>query len=100
MENKEFLHHLNMIKKLIKNPYIRIILLHPPYTEKQQMHIDSFCRRSRHVIGQIERKPPFMDVLEEIKRLISADHDPLIPKNKMQYVILGRQKNPTKKFSV
>ena len=92
MENKEFLYHLNMIRKLIKNPHIRIILLHPPYTEKQQMHIDSFCRRSIHVIGQIERKPPFKDASEEIKRLIFADHDPSIPKDKIQYVVLGRQK--------
>jgi hypothetical protein len=92
MENREFLHHLNIIKKLIKNPYIRIILLHTPYTEKQQMHIDSFCRRSLHIIGQIERKPPFKDVSEEIKRLISADHDPLIRADKIQYVVLGRQK--------
>jgi len=96
MENKEFLYHLNMIRKLIKNPHIRIILLHPPYTKEQQMHIDSFCRRSRHVIGQIERKPPFKDASEEIKRLIFADHDPSIPKDKIQYVVLGRQKNPPK----
>ena len=90
MENKEFLYHLSMIRKLIRNPYVRIILLHPPYTEKQQMHIDSFCKRSTHVIGQIERKPPFKDASEEIKRLISADHDPSIRADKIQYVVLGR----------
>jgi hypothetical protein len=92
MEPKEFLYHLHMIKKLIQHPYTRIILMHPPYTEKQQKLIDSLCRRSSHIIGQIERKPPFMEVSKEIKRLISADHDPLIRADKIQYVVLGRQK--------
>lgn len=92
MENAEFLYHLNIIKDLIKHPYVRIILLHPPYTESQQRIIDSICRNSKHIIGQIERKPPLKEAAEEIERLILANPDPLIPDDVIQYVIVGRQK--------
>lgn len=98
MEAKEFLYHLHMIKKLIRYQYTRIILLHPPYTEKQQKLIDSVCRRSKHIIGQIERKYPIEDASKEIERLIAANHDPLISKDKIKYVILGQQKSPPADF--
>jgi hypothetical protein len=90
MENNEFLYHLQMIKKLGQNSHVRIILLHPPYTEKQQKTIDFICRRSNQIIGQIERTPPLKDTAEEIGRIISSHKEPFISPDQLQYVILGK----------
>jgi len=90
MENKEFLYHLKTIRKLIQKRNVRVILLHPPYTEKQQKTIDSICRRSRHIIGQIERTPPLKDVADEIGRIIHSHKEPFISPDQLQYVILGK----------
>lgn len=92
MDNAEFLYHLNIIKDLIKKPHVRIILLHPPYNESQQIIIDSISRQSKHIIGQLERKPPILDAAKEIDRLISSHKDPFIAADELQYVVLGRQK--------
>lgn len=92
MENAEFLHHLNIIKNLMKDKRSRIILLHIPYTETQQKIIDSICRNSIQIIGQIERKEPKINVSREIKRLIESNKEPFIPSDQLRYVILGRQK--------
>ena len=92
MDNAEFFYHMNIIKDLIKKPHVRIILLHPPYTESQQIIIDSISRRSKHIIGQLERKPPLIDAAKEIERLILSHKEPFIPADKLQYVVLGRQK--------
>jgi hypothetical protein len=92
VDNAEFLYHLNIIKDLIKKPHVRIILLHPPYNESQQIIIDSISRQSKHIIGQLERKPPILDAAKEIDRLISSHKDPFIAADELQYVVLGRQK--------
>lgn len=92
MDNAEFLYHLNIIKDLIKKPHVRIILLHPPYNEAQQSIIDSISRQSKHIIGQLERKPPLKYAAEEIQRLILSHKDPFIAADELQYVVLGRQK--------
>ena len=91
MDNAEFLYHLSIIKDLIKKPHVRIILLHPPYNESQQVIIDSISRQSKHIIGQLERKPPILDVAKEIDRLISSHKDPFIAADELQYVVLGKQ---------
>ena len=92
MDNAEFFYHLNIIKDLIKKPYVRIILLHPPYTEAQQSIIDCISRQSKHIIGQLVRKPPLKNVANEIERLILSHKDPFIAVDELQYVVLGRQK--------
>ena len=92
MENAEFLYHLNIIKNLMKDKRSRIILLHIPYTKTQQKIIDSICRNSIQIIGQIERKEPKINVSREIKRLIESNKEPFIPSDQLRYVILGRQK--------
>jgi len=92
MDNAEFLYHLNIIKDLIKKSHVRIILLHPPYNESQQNIIDSISRQSKHIIGQLERKPPLQDVAKEIQRLISSHKDPFVAPDELQYVVLGKQK--------
>ena len=91
MDNAEFFYHLNIIKDLIKKPHVRIILLHPPYTESQQVIIDSISRQSKHIIGQLERKPPLLDAAKEIERLITSHKDPFIAADELQYVVLGKQ---------
>lgn len=90
MENKEFLHHLKTIRELVQKRNVRIILLHPPYTEKQQKMIDSICRRSKHIIGQIERTTPMKDAAEEIGRILRSHKEPFVSADKLQYVILGK----------
>ena len=92
MDNDEFLHHLNLIADLSKKPSVRIILLHNPYTEKQQRIIDSICRRSNNIIGQVTRVPPLDEKADEIQRLILAHKDPFLKPEHIQYVILGQQK--------
>ena len=82
---------MNIIKDLIKKPNVRIILLHPPYNESQQIIIDSISRQSKHIIGQLERKPPIKKAAEEIQRLILSHKDPFIAADELQYVVLGRQ---------
>ncbi len=99
METREFLYHLYIIRDLIKNPHIRIILLHPPYTIPQQRIIDSISRQSKQIIGQVERKLPMNKPAQEIERLITACHEPFIKKDQLQYVIVGRQKNPPQNFN-
>lgn len=91
MDNAEFFYHLNIIKNLIKKPHVRIILLHTPYNEAQQSIIDCISRQSKHIIGQLERKPPLKKVAKEIERLISSHKDPFIAADELQYVVLGRQ---------
>lgn len=98
MDNAEFLHHMEIIKNMIKRPHVRIILLHVPYTESQQAIIDCISRQSKHILGQIERKPPLKDAAEEIQRLILSQKDPFVSADKLQYVILGKQ-DPNKKNS-
>lgn len=90
MENKEFLLHLKTIWELIQKPNVRIILMHPPYTEKQQKTIDSICRVSKKIIGQIERKPPLKDAADEIGRILQSHKEPFVPAEELQYVILGK----------
>lgn len=92
MENKEFLLHLKTIKELIKTPNVRIILLHPPYTKDQQKTIDSICRVSKHIIGQIERTTPMKDAAEEIGRILHSNKEPFVSADKLKYVILGKIK--------
>ena len=92
MDNPEFFHHLEIIKEFMKNKQLRIILLHTPYTETQQKIIDSICRNSNQIIGQIERKEPKIKAALEIKRLIESHKDPFISSDQLQYVVLGRQK--------
>ena len=92
MDNPEFFHHLQIIKDLLKDKSIRIILLHTPYTKTQQKIIDSICRNSNQIIGQIERKEPKLKAALEISRLIESHKDPFISSDDLKYVILGRQK--------
>lgn len=92
MDASEFFHHLEILKDLMKNRHFRIILLHTPYTKAQQKIIDSICRNSNQIIGQIERKEPKMKAAKEIKRLIESHKEPFIPSDQLQYVVLGRQK--------
>lgn len=92
MDNAEFLYHMEIIRDMLKHKHVRIILLHPPYTKSQQIIIDSICRNSKKIIGQIERKPPIKDAAREIQRLIHSHHEPFISQEKLRYVIIGRQK--------
>ena len=92
MDNAEFLYHMEIISDMLKQKNVRIILLHTPYTKPQQQIIDSICRNSTHIIGQIERKSPIIDAAKEIERLIHSHHEPFISIDKLQYVIIGRQK--------
>ena len=92
MDTSEFFYHLQIIKDFMKDKSFRIILLHTPYTETQQKIIDSICRNSYQIIGQIERKEPMIKATLEIKRLIESHKDPFIPSDCLKYVILGRQK--------
>ncbi len=92
MEDAEFLYHMKIIRDMLKHPHVRIILLHPPYTEAQQTIIDSICRNSKNILGQVKRKPPMKEVANEVKRLIAAHHDPHIKKEQLQYVLIGQQK--------
>ena len=77
---------------MLKHRHVRIILLHTPYTKKQQKIIDSVCRESKYIIGQIERKLPIMDAAKEIELLVKSHNEPFIDESKLQYVIIGRQK--------
>jgi len=92
MEDAEFLFHMKIIKNMLKHRHVRIILLHPPYTETQQRIIDSICRNSKNIIGQVERKPPMKEAAKEIKRLILSHHEPLINSDQLKLVLIGQQK--------
>ena len=92
MDNDEFLLHMKIIKHMLAKPNVRIILLHNPYTESQQIIIDAISRQSIKIIGQIVRTPPLKEKAKEITRLIKAHKDPGISRDKVRYVILGQQK--------
>jgi hypothetical protein len=92
MENIEFLYHMGLLKDLLKKKNNRIILFHTPYTITQQHIIDSVCRNSNQIIGQLERTNPTIKTAKELKRIISADKEPFVSPEELQYVILGRQK--------
>ena len=92
MERSEFLYHLQLLKEVIKKPTVRIILMHPPYDNKQQKIIDSICSECENIIGQIERTPPLKEKAEEIQRLIASHHDPYLKEEQIQYIVLGQQK--------
>ncbi len=92
MDNAEFFLHMEIIGKMIKkSKYIRIILMHNPYTKSQQTIIDSISRQSKHIIGQIERKSPIINAAKEIERLILSNSEPYSTQKKLQYVVLGQQ---------
>ena len=86
------MYHMEIISDMLKHKHVRIILLHVPYTEVQQAIVDSICMHSKKIIGQIERKPPIKDTAKEIQLLIKSHHEPFIAKEKLRYVIIGRQK--------
>lgn len=92
MDDAEFLLHMQIIRDMLKHKHVRIILLHPPYSDSQQVIIDAICRHSTKIIGQLERKPPIIDAAKEVERLILAHKDPFIPVDQLQYVIIGQQK--------
>jgi len=92
MDDKEFLLHMKIIKDMLVKPNIRIILLHNPYNESQQVIIDAISRESIKIIGQVVRVPPIQEKAKEIQRLILAHKDPGISCDKLKYVILGQQK--------
>jgi len=92
MNDDEFLYHMKIIRDMLKYPQARIILLHVPYTTCQQKIIDSICRNSKNIIGQLERKPPMNKAANEIKRLILSHHEPFINNDKLRFVIIGQQK--------
>lgn len=92
MDNPEFFYHLQIIKDLMKNRHVRIILLHPIYTKTQQKIIDSICRNSNQIIGQIERKSPTIETAKEMQRLIESQKEPFIASDQLQYVVLGKKK--------
>jgi hypothetical protein len=98
MEEREFLYHLFIIKDLIKYPHVRLILLHTHYTDSQQKIIDFISRESKHIIGQVERNPPIPEASHEIERLILATSEPNIKKDRLCYVIVGRQKDSPAHF--
>ena len=98
MENSEFLYHLYILRDMLKNPLVRIILMHPEYTQNQQKIIDSISRQSVQIIGQVLRKPPIAKAAKEIQRLFLANAEPFVPKDKLKYVILGQQKNIPENF--
>ncbi len=102
MDNDEFCHHLELIRDMLKNPDVRIILFHPPYTKSQQAIIDSISKNSKNIIGQLERIIT-IDKIEkaskEIARLISSHHESFINNDQLQFVIIGQQKVKKNKMS-
>ncbi len=92
MDDAEFLHHMELIRDMLKHQHVRIVLLHPPYTQHQQRIIDAICRNSTKIIGQIERRLPIEKTAQEVSRLIFSHHEPCIRTKGLQYVILGQQK--------
>ncbi len=94
MNKEEFLIHMNIIRDLLKNPILRIIIFHNPYTETQQHIIDTICIQNIQIIGQVERKKPYDKSFAEIKRLINSHHEPFEEQKHLQLVILGQQKVP------
>ena len=95
MKDHAFILHLEMIYKIIiKSKDTRIILLHNDYTTKQQKTIDSVCRGTTQIIGQITHSDAEKTV-DEISRLIRANHEPFTAKDQIRYVIVGQssQKN-------
>ncbi len=96
MDNAEFFIHMKIIRQMFKkSKYIRIILLHNPYTESQQIIIDSISRHSKQIIGQLERIPPLINVAKEIERLILSNSEPHSIQKRLQFVVLGQQKSKT-----
>lgn len=95
MECAEFYYHLQILKDCLQEKRVRIILFHPPYDEAQQKIIDSICRNSKQIIGQVKRNSPLKPALKEIGRLIKSHKEPFIAAEELQYVILGQQKVST-----
>jgi len=92
MDNAEFFLHMKIIQQMLKkSKYIRLILLHNPYTESQQVIIDSISRQSKQIIGQLERTPPIIDAAKEIQRLILSNPEPYSIQKRLQFVVLGQQ---------
>lgn len=92
MDNDEFFHHMEIIRDMLKEPRTRIILLHPPYTESQQVIIDTICRNSKKIIGQLVRTPPLKKAAQEIKRIILSHHEMYLNHEQLQFVVIGQQK--------
>jgi len=92
MECAEFYYHLLILKDCLKEKNVRIILFHPPYDNAQQKIIDSICRNSKQIIGQVKRNSPLKPALKEIGRLIKSHKEPFVSPEQLHYVILGQQK--------
>ncbi len=93
MDDKEFLYHMELISKMMKESrYVRLILVHVPYSEVQQRIIDNVSCHSQQIIGQIDRTLGFEHIAKEVKNLINANQEPHSVKKKLHYVALGRQR--------
>ncbi len=96
MDNDEFVYHMEIIRDMLKFPDVRMVLFHPPYTNSQQVIIDSISRNSINIIGQLVRpnitKKDIEKASKEIARLITSHHEPLISNDKLRFVIIGQQK--------
>ena len=100
MDNKEFLLHVKLTNDFLELPHVKIFLWHHPYTDSQQKTIDSMCRQTKRIIGQLEQ---YKDEVtrekqqQEIMKMMKADEGPLIynkvmiPTDQVCTVILGGQ---------
>lgn len=89
MKRNDFISHLLLIKKILNDSKnTRIILLYNDYTIPQQKTIDSLCRRTNQLVGQVTQSD-VGEAIDEISRLIMANHEPFTVKDQIKYVIVG-----------
>ncbi len=92
MNQDAFISHMKLIHDfLIKSKNTRIILLHNDYTTIQQKTIDSVCSRTYQIVGQVVHTNA-EEIVDEIARLIIANHEPFASRDQIKYIIIGKSK--------
>ena len=90
MNQDAFISHMKLIHNfLIKSKNTRIILLQNDYTTNQQKTIDSVCRRTYQIVGQVIHTNT-EEIIDEISRLIIANHEPFTSRDQIKYIIIGK----------
>lgn len=96
MHEKEFTLHVFLILKLTINPLKRIILDSYAYSNKQQIFINSLCKNTANIIGQLNIDSNLIGSVSEIREIIESHPEPHYSVQQLQYHVLwneNRSKN-------
>lgn len=96
MYENEFTLHVFLILQLTINPRKRIILDSYAYSDKQQIFINSLCKNTANIIGQLNIDSNLLGSISEIREIIESHPEPYLTVKQLQYHVLwneNRNKN-------